>query len=118
MCYGCHRMKTSPFSLLLGAAVACAIVASPSLAPAQSASLPEKIPAPAETPINSRCVVTVDPEYRASESAEQSPKAGFTGPNMLEGVIIRMDQEWLVLKEGSFENWIPRDKILTIRVSR
>jgi hypothetical protein len=118
MCYGCHRMKTFPFSSLLGAAVACAIVVSPSLVSAQSASLPEKLPAPAETPINCRCVVTVDPQYRPSDSAEQSPKGGFTGPNMLEGILVRMDQEWLVLKEGSFENWIPRDKILTVRVSR
>lgn len=118
MCYGCYRMKTSPFSSLLGVAFALVTIASPALAPAQSANLPEKVPAPAETPINCRCVVTVDPQYRTTESQEQSPKAGFTGPNLLEGVIIRMDQEWLVLKEGSFENWIPRDKILTIRVSR
>ena len=111
-------MKTFPFSSLSGVAIALAIVASPSLASAQSASLPEKVPAPAEIPLNCRCVVTVDPQYRSTDSQEQSPKGGFTGPNLLEGVVIRMDQEWLVLKEGSFENWIPRDKILTIRVSR
>lgn len=92
--------------------------ASSSLVSAQSAGLPERLPAPAETPINCRCVVTVDPQFRASDSAEQSPKGGFTGPNMLEGVLVRMDQEWLVLKDGSFENWIPRDKVLTVRVSR
>lgn len=118
MCYRCYRMKTSPFSSLLGATVACAIVASPSLARAQSANLPEKLPAAAETPINCRCVVTVDPQYRAPDNQEQSPKAGFIGPNMLEGIVVRMDQEWLVLKDGSFENWIPRDKVLTVRVSR
>ena len=111
-------MKTSPFSSLLGVAIAFAVVASPSLAPAQNANLPQKLPAPAEFPINLRCVVTVDPQYRTTESSEQSPKAGFIGPNMLEGIIIRMDPDWLVLKDGSFENWIPRDKILTIRVSR
>ena len=111
-------MKTFPFSSLLGVAIALAIVASPSLASAQSANLPEKVPAPTEIPLNCRCVVTVDPQFRSTDPQEQSSKGGFTGPNLLEGVVIRMDQEWLVLKEGSFENWIPRDKILTIRVSR
>lgn len=111
-------MKTSPFSSLLGLALAFVCAASPSLAPGQSASLPERLPAPAELPINLRCVVTLDPENHTSESTVQSPKSGFTGPNILEGVIIRIDQDWLVLKDGSYENWIPRSKILTVRVSR
>ncbi|HEY8962341.1 MAG TPA: hypothetical protein VIM57_09060 [Luteolibacter sp.] len=111
-------MKTSPFSSLSSLAVACAILVSPVLAPAQNANLPEKLPAPAEAPLNCRCVVTVDPQYRATESQEQSPKAGFTGPNILEGILIRLDREWLVLKDGSFESWVPREKVLTIRVSR
>lgn len=111
-------MKTFPFSSLPGAAIAFVIAASPSLAPAQSASLPEKLPAPAELPINLRCVVTLDPENHSTDAAEQSSKSGFTGPNILEGVVIRIDQDWLVLKDGNYENWIPRNKILTVRVSR
>lgn len=118
MWYRCLCMKTSSFSPLLGLAIAIVSVASPLSAFGQNANLPERLPAPAEFPINLRCVVTVDPQYRATENLEQSPKAGFTGPNILEGIIIRMDQDWLVLKDGSFENWIPRGKILTIRVSR
>jgi hypothetical protein len=109
-------MKSTPFAPLLGVFALVAVL--PPAALAQSASLPDKVPAPAEPPLNLRCVVVVDPEHPHADPAEQSPKGGFTGPNMLEGVVIRIDQEWLVLKDGSFENWIPREKILNVRVSR
>jgi hypothetical protein len=31
--------------------------------------------------------------------------------------LIRLSEDWCVLKDGNAENWIPTDKILMIRVS-
>lgn len=38
--------------------------------------------------------------------------------NVLQGDFLPINTEWLVLKEGNYENWIPRDKVLSMRVSR
>jgi hypothetical protein len=33
-------------------------------------------------------------------------------------LVIRLDSDWRVLRDGSEENWIPKSKVLMIRVSR
>jgi len=71
-------------------------------------------------PLGLRCVVTVDP-LAASKPvvAESFNKAtGFAAPDIAEGVLIRMDNEWLVLRDGYHDDWIPRNKIILMHVSR
>ena len=71
-------------------------------------------------PLGLRCVVTLDPgdSDRPTASSEVRRANGFTDINTTEGVLVRLDPEWLVLKDGNYENWIPRAKVLMMRVSR
>ncbi len=50
----------------------------------------------------------------------QPPKSklGYDYDLSSEGTLVRVDADWVVLKDGNFENWIPRDKVLLIRVAR
>jgi hypothetical protein len=73
-----------------------------------------------EYPLNRSCVVTVDPRATSKpEIAGQANKvSGFVAPDTAEGILIHLDSDWLVLRDGSEENWIPKSKVLMIRVSR
>jgi hypothetical protein len=108
----------SPFLSSLACAVTLASVSL--LAPEAGAQSSGQEVAAGSTPLNCRCIVTVDPQFKpAVESADQPQKgSGFIAPNTVEGIVVRMDSEWLVLKDGSYENWIPKDKVLLLRVSR
>jgi hypothetical protein len=33
-------------------------------------------------------------------------------------VLVSIDAEWLIVKDGTYESWIPRDKVLFLRASR
>ena len=44
--------------------------------------------------------------------------SGFVAPDTAEGILIQLDSDWLVLRDGSEENWIPKSKVLMIRVRR
>jgi hypothetical protein len=37
---------------------------------------------------------------------------------MLHGTLIAMTTGWLVIKEGSYEHWVPMEKVMSMRVSR
>ena len=71
-------------------------------------------------PLNLTCTVTVD--SRSTEKpvlAGTALKAtGFVAPDTAEGILIRLDSEWLVLRDGFYENWIPTRKVIMIRASR
>lgn len=73
-----------------------------------------------EYPLNRSCVVTVDPRAASKpEIAGQANKvSGFVAPDTAEGILIHFDSDWLVLRDGSEENWIPKSKVLMIRVRR
>ena len=67
-------------------------------------------------PYGKECVVTLDPQAtRTSVTAGASDPAGFQADGTLRGELIYLADEWCVLKDGTFENWIPRNKILTMR---
>jgi hypothetical protein len=66
-------------------------------------------PAPGTPPIGAIC------EVRVLVATILSSK---TEVETLRGDLIAMTDDWIVLKEGSFENWIPRDKVITLRASR
>jgi hypothetical protein len=74
----------------------------------------------AGSPLNRACVVTVD--TRGAPKTEFAGAgnmiSGFSAPDTVEGILIGLDSEWLVLREDGEENWIPRNKILLLRVGR
>ena len=39
---------------------------------------------------------------------------GFTAPDTVEGILVRCDAEWLVLRDGRNENWVPRNKVIML----
>ncbi len=112
-------------SLLLAGATAV-LATLPFWAPAVSTgtNAADLSPGPPELrvdyPLNRSCVVTVDPRAASKpEIAGQANKvSGFVAPDTAEGILIHLDSDWLVLRDGSEENWIPKSKILMIRVHR
>jgi len=108
-------------SLLAGAAAVA--VAVPFFTESSQAQQPTGKPAEKTIsyPVGSRCVVTLNPEVAATKrygaTASQS-EAYEVLDNKVEGDFLTINTEWLVLKEGNYENWIPRDKVLSMRVSR
>lgn len=36
----------------------------------------------------------------------------------LHGTLIAMTAGWVVIKEGSYEHWVPMEKVMSMRVSR
>jgi hypothetical protein len=73
-----------------------------------------------EYPLNRSCVVTVDPRATSKPviAGVANKVSGFVAPDTAEGILTHMDPDWLVLRDGSEENWIPRAKVLMIRVNR
>jgi hypothetical protein len=73
-----------------------------------------------DIPLNTNCTVTVD-----SRSVEKPALAGtarietgFVSPYTTEGILIRLDSDWLVLRDGYHENWIPTSKVIMIHANR
>ncbi len=83
-----------------------------------------KLPLPGahavDYPLGLRCVVTVDPLAASKPvvAGTANKVTGFVAPDIAEGVLIRIDDEWLVLRDGYHDNWIPRHKIILMHVSR
>lgn len=73
-----------------------------------------------ELPMTRNCTVTLDARAnsRSTMAPEMQAQSGFVRQDTVQGVLIRVTAEWLVLKDGESENWIPRDKVLLLRVSR
>ena len=70
-------------------------------------------------PYGQECVVTVDPQAsRNTHITSQSEPSGFHPDGTLRGQLIYLSDEWCVLKDGTFESWIPRNKVLLIRASK
>lgn len=71
-------------------------------------------------PLGLRCVVTVDPLAASKPvvAGTSNKVTGFVAPDVAEGVLIRIDDEWLVLREGYHDDWIPRNKIILMHVTR
>ena len=109
-------MKTL-LSLLAGAAVIGAVVSSST--PAVQAQQPVA-PAEVKSPFGQLCIVTLDPQADRTGKpvTDASKKTSLTADDTVEGNLILLNDEWLVLKDGTYENWIPRDKVLFMRASR
>jgi hypothetical protein len=109
-------MKTL-LSLLAGAALIGAAVSfsTPSVQAQQAVA-----PAEVKPPFGQLCIVTLDPraERAVKPAGDALKKTSLTGDDTVEGTLVLLDNEWLVLKDGTYENWIPRDKVLFMRASR
>ncbi len=69
-------------------------------------------------PLNRSCVVTVDSRSSSKPviAGMANKVTGFVAPDTAEGTLVRLDAEWLVLRDGCNENWIPKDKVMMIHV--
>ena len=109
-------MKTL-LSLLAGAALigATATFSTPAVQAQQPVA-----PAEVKSPYGQLCIVTLDPqaERAVKQAGDALKKTSLTADDTVEGNLILLNDEWLVLKDGTYENWIPRDKVLFMRASR
>lgn len=73
---------------------------------------------PVDYPLNLNCVVTVDPLASSKPviAGTANKVTGFVAPDTAEGILIRCDADWLVLRDGCNENWIPTNKVIMIHV--
>ena len=70
-------------------------------------------------PVGARCVVTLDPADPAKKrSGGQNSDTYEVLENKVRGEFLGITGEWLVIKEGNSENWIPQDKVLSMSVAR
>ena len=66
------------------------------------------VAAPGTPPIGAICEVRVLASIMSSK----------TEIEIVKGNLLAMTSDWIVLKEGTFENWVPREKVITLRASR
>lgn len=111
-------MKTKAILLLAAAAVTTGTFLD---LRAQTPATPAAVPPGTKLayPYGQECIVTLDPQaQRAVPVNAQSDPSGFQADGTLRGQLIYVSDEWCVLKDGTFENWIPRAKVLVIRASK
>jgi hypothetical protein len=106
-------------TLLLGGCAALLVTASAWTSGARANPAGEAGPE-VDLPLHRSCVVTVDPRIGPKPEYPGAANAisGFFAPDTARGTLIRLDSQWLVLRDGNEENWIPREKVLMIRASR
>jgi hypothetical protein len=86
---------------------------------AQSPTSPPTAGTTLAYPYNQECIITLDPRADSKDlTPTQASPSGFQADGTLRGQLIYMSNEWCVLKDGSFENWVPRDKVLALRASK
>ncbi|HVJ46087.1 MAG TPA: hypothetical protein VM511_06855 [Luteolibacter sp.] len=108
-------MKTK-ICLLALAGVTAAVTLIPRQAEAQPPAA--KTP-PVESPVGLECVVSVEIQaWMDRPLLQPAQQSGFFPDYTLRGKIVELGPEGVVLKDGNFENWISRDKVLSIRVTR
>jgi hypothetical protein len=108
-------MKAKLLILAVSCVAAVAIFV-PRTAEAQPPSV--KPVGPVESPVGLECVVTVEIEAWMNTTPNASQPGGFHPDYTVRGKVLELGREWVVLKDGNFENWISRDKIVSMRVSR
>jgi hypothetical protein len=72
-----------------------------------------------EWPLGAECVVTVQTQaWMNTPVLTPGKQSGFESDYTLKGKVVYWGADWIVLKDGTYENWISRDKVLTVRASR
>ncbi len=112
-------MKTRILLFSCGAAALAMFAFWSGEATAQSGPAAEG-PSSYDIPLKVQCIVTLDPRSnsRSTMTAEMHLLSGFVRPDTVQGLVIQSNPQWLVLKDGDSENWVPRDKILMVRLQR
>jgi len=108
-------------SLLLGGAAALLLTATAliELRASQSPALQEA--SKLTFPYGLECVISLDRNTLTFDLPPTAPPPGTSGfydDWTARGHLIYLNDEWCVLKDGTYEDWIPRNKILMIRASR
>ena len=70
-------------------------------------------------PLNLQCVVTIENEAWMANVSSRSPgpTSGFLPDFTIQGKLLVVGPDWVVIGDGTYENWISRDKIVSIRAS-
>ncbi|WP_411825613.1 hypothetical protein [Luteolibacter sp. AS25] len=78
----------------------------------------EKDSAESEYPIGKNCIITLDPQDSSVIDLKNdgSVDRGFVAPLTVRGIITRDHGAWLIISEGRYENWVPKSKILMMRI--
>lgn len=86
-------------------------------APCGSAAEPETAAVP--LPLGKQCVVSVIAvsEPKPVASGTGNIVTGFVAPSVARGTLIRMDSQWVVLREGTEDHWIPLNRVIMVNVS-
>lgn len=109
-------MKTK---ILIGSAgvLAVAGLLVPRMAEGQPSAAQPK--AAIEWPLGSECVVTVQTQaWMNTPVLPPGKQSGFEPDYTMKGKVVYWGSDWIVLRDGTYENWISRDKVLTVRASR
>ncbi len=71
-------------------------------------------------PLNLECIVSIENEAWMQNSGLQrpGPASGFLPDYTIQGKLVHLDSEWVVISEGTYDNWISRSKVVNIRASR
>ena len=108
-------MKTKMLVLACGCVVAAAIWIPKSV----EAQPPQSKSQAIDWPIGSECVVTVETQaWMNTPTLPPGQASGFKPDYTVQGKVVYWGPDWVVVKDGTYENWISRDKVLSIRVSR
>jgi hypothetical protein len=85
-----------------------------------TAAVPGAAAPEVDLPMNCTCIVTVDPRVgpKPEYPGEANAISGFFAPDTARGTLIRLDDQWVVLRDGYHENWIPMRKVVMIRAAR
>ena len=113
-------MKKSFVPLIAGSAGLIALLATwaPS-ASAQAQTPAAKAAESVASAVGRRCVITLDPQDPAKKREGQVNSDSYKVlENKVEGELLEITPGWVVLKDGNYENWVPRDKSLFMRVTR
>jgi hypothetical protein len=73
-----------------------------------------------DPPLNLKYIITLDARSnsRSTMPEEMQVLSGFVRQDTVRGTLIQSNAQWLVLKDGDAENWVPRDKALMVRLQR
>jgi hypothetical protein len=108
-------------SVILAAAATFTLMDRPYAAPdATSATSTTSGKPELALPLDLECVVTIENQAWMANLPTQSPGAssGFRADFTIQGKLIQLNPDWVVIKDGTYENWISRDKVMNIRASR
>ncbi len=67
-----------------------------------------------EYPIGRDVVITVDPQHSSKPvyAGDANVITGFNAPDAVKGTLVEEKEHWLILREGIYEKWIPKSKVL------